>query len=101
MAFGLHGMFTTHPDTRDELVGYLIEAAALLEQNPDCLSYVVGTSDDPQAVWVCEVWTGQAAHDASLEPEDVRSLIERARPLITGMSNRTELTVHGGKGLGR
>ena len=47
------------------------------------------------------MWTDQAAHDASLEPEDVRNLIARARPLITGMSNRTELTVHGGKGLGR
>ena len=39
------------------------------------------------------------AHDASLEPEDVRVLIQQARPLIAGMSDQTELTVHGGEGL--
>lgn len=100
MAYGLHGMFTTRPEHRDELAGHLLEAARLLERNPDCLHYAVSTSDDPGAVWVSEVWTDQAAHAASLEPDDVRALIQRARPLITGMAGRTELTVLGGKGLG-
>lgn len=50
-------------------------------------------------MWVSEVWTEQAAHDASLEPDDIRALIEKARPLIAGMSDQTELTVHGEKGL--
>ncbi len=50
-------------------------------------------------MWVSEVWTDQDAHDASLEPEDVRALIQEARPLIAGMSDQTQLTIHGGKGL--
>ncbi|MCY7372994.1 MAG: antibiotic biosynthesis monooxygenase [Spirochaetaceae bacterium] len=99
MTYGLHGMFSTHHDSRDELVAHLLEAAALLEKNPDCIQYLVSTSEDPGAVWVSELWTDQVAHQASLEPEDIRALIQRARPLITGMSHRTELTVHGGKGL--
>ena len=52
-------------------------------------------------MWVSEVWTSVAAHDASLEPQDIRALIQEARPLITGMSDQTQLTVHGGKGLPR
>lgn len=99
MTYGLMGKFTAQPGRRDELVDHLLQAATLLERNPGCVHYVVSTSDEPDAVWVTEVWTDREAHDTSLEPEDVRALIQRARPLIAGMSDRTELTVQGGKGL--
>ena len=99
MTYGLFGKFSALAGKRDELVDYLLQAAKLLERNPDCVHYIVSTSDEPEAVWVCEVWTDEAAHDASLEPADVRALIQEARPLIAGMSDRTDLRVHGGKGL--
>lgn len=99
MIFGLIGKFTAQPGQRDALVGYLLEAADLLQRNPNCLHYVVSTSDEPEAVWVSEMWTDRDAHAASLEPEDVRSLIQEARPLIAGISDRTELSVQGGKGI--
>lgn len=99
MTYGLHGAFTTRPETRDELVGILLQAAELLGRDPGCIQYLVSTSGDPGVVWVHEIWSDQEAHAASLVPKDVRELIERARPLITGMSDRIELTVHGGKGL--
>jgi len=97
--YGLLGKFTAQPGQRDELVGHLLQAAALLAANPGCVSYVVSTSDEPDAVWVSEVWVDKAAHESSLEPEDIRALIQLARPLIAGMSDRTELQVHGGKGV--
>jgi quinol monooxygenase YgiN len=50
-------------------------------------------------VCICEVWTNAAAQDASLEPEDIQALIQNARPMIVGMSDQTQLTVQGGKGL--
>ena len=99
MNYGFFGKFSVQPDRRDDLVNYLLQAAKLLERNPGCVHYIVGTSDAPGAVWVFEVWTSVAAHDASLEPEDIQALIQEARPLITGMSDQTQLTVHGGKGL--
>jgi len=98
MAYGLFGKFSAQPGRRDELVGYLLRAAQLLERDPTCVQYVVSTSEEPDAVWVSEIWTDRAAHEASLEPPDVRALIQEARPLIAGMSDRVELTVHGGKG---
>jgi len=99
MTYGLFGKFSTWPGRRDDLVTYLLRAAKLLERNPDCIHYIVSTSDEPEAVWVCEVWTNVAAHDASLEPEDIRALIGEARLLIVGMSDQTPLAVQGGKGL--
>ena len=99
MTYGLFGKFSAQPGRRDDLVKYLLQAAELLERNPDCIHYIVSTSDETDAVWVSEVWTSEAAHDASLEPEDIRSLVQQARPLIAGMSDQTSLTVRGGKGL--
>jgi quinol monooxygenase YgiN len=99
MTYGLLGKFSAQRGKRDELVEYLLQAAALLERNPDCMQYVVSTSDEPDAVWVSEVWTDKTAHERSLEPDEIRALIQRARPLIAGMSDRTELHVHGGKGI--
>lgn len=99
MTYGLFGKFTAQPGKRDDLLGHLLQAAQLLERNPGCIHYIVSTSEEPDDVWVSEVWTDEAAHDASLEPEDVQALIQDARPLIAGMSEQTRLKVHGGKGL--
>ena len=99
MTYGLFGKFSAQPGRRDDLVTYLLQAAKLLERNSGCLHYIVSTSDEPESVWVWEVWTTVAAHDASLEPEDIKALIQEARPLIVGMSDQTQLTVQGGKGL--
>jgi len=99
MTYGLFGKFSAQPGRRDDLVTSLLEAAKLLERNAGCIQYIVSTSDEPEAVWVCELWTNAAAHDASLEPEDIQALIQKARPLIAGMSDQTQLAVQGGKGL--
>jgi quinol monooxygenase YgiN len=99
MTYGLFGKFLAQPGRRDDLVGYLLQAATLLERNPGCIHYIVSTSDESEAVWVSEVWTDKAAHDASLEPPDMQALIQEARPLIAAMSDQTQLTVQGGKGL--
>ncbi len=99
MAYGLFGKFTTLPGKREDLVRYLLCAADLLERNPDCIQYAVSTSQEPHAVWVSEIWTDEETHNKSLEPEDIRALIQEARPLIAGMSDRTAFDVRGGKGL--
>lgn len=99
MTYGLTGKFEALPGRGEELVEYLLQAADLLKANADCLLYLVSTTEESDAVWVSEAWTDAAAHARSLEPEDIRSLIQQARPLIAGMSDRTELDVRGGKGL--
>lgn len=99
MKYGLFGKFTAQPGKRDELQDILLQASQLLERNEDCIHYVISTSDEPNAIWVSEVWNSKEAHDASLEPEDIRALIQKAMPLIASMSDQTELHVAGGKGL--
>lgn len=84
---------------REELVGHLLRAADALRPLPDCLIYLVSTTDQPDDVLVTEVWTSLDAHDASLTHPAVRQLITEARPLIVGMQPGVLLDVRGGIGL--
>jgi quinol monooxygenase YgiN len=98
--FGLVGCFRAQPGQGDGLADLLVRAAERLGANPDCELYVISRSpDDPEAVWVTEVWTCREAHHASLEDQRVRELITQARPLIAGLGERFELVPLGGKGL--
>ena len=51
-----------------ELAERLLAAAAELEQDPGCELYLVNRqADDPDVVWVTELWRSQADVDASIE----------------------------------
>lgn len=97
--YGLFGKFTAQPGKRDELAAILLQASELLQHNEGCVHYLISTNDEADAVWVSEVWTDKEAHDASLEPDDVKAVIQQAMPLIASMSDQTELQVLGGKGV--
>ncbi|MBL8165082.1 MAG: antibiotic biosynthesis monooxygenase [Anaerolineae bacterium] len=98
--YGLMGKIRAQDGQRESLLAHLLEAARLLNDLETCYLYVVSrATDDPEGIWVTEVWRSQADHQASLTHEAIRSLIAVARPLIAGMSDRTEFAPAGGKGL--
>lgn len=99
MTYGLFCGFTAAPGKRNELAGYLLRAAELMQQDQQCLLYVVAMTQEPDEVAVCEVWTDEAAHNASLNNAGVPELIAEARKVIAGVTGRTPLQVRGGKGL--
>lgn len=96
MTYGLLGTVTATPGRREDLVVLLVRASDALRDVPDCLLYLVATTDQPDDVVVTEVWTDQRAHDASLTTPAVRALIAEARPLIAGMQPGTRLDVRAG-----
>jgi quinol monooxygenase YgiN len=98
--YGRHGRIVATPGHGDALVALLLDAADSLANTEGCRLYVISRApDDRDSVWVTEFWTDRAAHDASLRDERVRSVIQRARPLIASMSDSIELVPVGGKGL--
>ena len=99
-AYGLCGSIAATAGEGDALAQHLLDAAAALEAVEDCLLYLVSRDvDDPDSVWVTEVWASAEAHQASLQLEAVQALIARARPIIASMGARFELLPVGGKGL--
>lgn len=98
--FGLVGNFRAHPGQGEALAGLLLQAADALVSNPDCELYLISqAAEDPDLLWITEVWASRDAHAASLEDERVRGLVAQARPLIADLGQRYELKSLGGKGL--
>jgi quinol monooxygenase YgiN len=96
--YGYHGRITAQDGKLDELLDILIKASELLKENADCFHYVVGVGEEND-IWVSELWKNKKAHDISLTPENISSLIMTARPFIKDMGDTVETTVYGGKGV--
>lgn len=95
--YGLIGKMTTTPGQRDALTAILLEGTGAM---PGCLSYVVAHDpEEPDAIWITEVWTDEAAHRASLQLPAVRDAIARGRPLIAGFGDAQVTAPIGGVGL--
>ena len=95
--FGLIGKISAVPGQRDTLAAVLLEGTGSM---PGCLSYVIATDgEDPDALWVTEVWDSRESHRASLALPSVQAAIAKGRPLIAGFGNRVETVPLGGHGL--
>lgn len=98
--YGLCGIMKAQPGQREALLEILLEAADLVADLPGCEVWIVNTMpDDPDAIWVTEVWRSEADHAASLANDAVKAVIARARPLIAGFGERFTLEPVAGKGL--
>jgi quinol monooxygenase YgiN len=97
---GLYVKFKTQPDQSDALVELLLESARQMESLPGCELYLVNTSPtEADVVWVTEVWSSMAEHDASLDLPGAAEAIKRALPLLAGPPERIDVVPVGGKGL--
>ena len=84
MTFVNVGTLGTAPGKRDELVTLLTEHNESLA-GAGCRAYEVGVDDDqPDTVFVVELWDSAEAHRASLALPQVQDAIARARPLLDG-----------------
>ncbi|WP_127475396.1 putative quinol monooxygenase [Microbacterium sulfonylureivorans] len=95
MTFANIGSLGTLPGRRDELVSLLIRPSAALAE-VGCLLYEVGVSDDePDIVFVAELWVSEQAHRDSLALPSVQAAIAEARPLLSGVMGGTRFHVVG------
>ena len=95
--YGLIGKILTAPGQREALIEILLDNEA---EMPGCLSYVIARDpENPDAIWITEVWDSQEHHAASLSLPAVQHAIARGRPLITGFGERFITEPVGGHGL--
>jgi quinol monooxygenase YgiN len=95
--YGLIGKMNAVAGQRDALLAILLGSTG---EMPGCLSYVIAKDlQDPDALWITEVWDSKESHDASLSLPQVREAIAKGRPLIAGFSNGTVTEPVGGHGL--
>ena len=95
-----YGRATAKTGHGEELAKILLAAAAAMEDDPGCELYLVSReADDPDQIWVTELWRSQADLDASLEKirgsDDVAAVMA-----IVADFEMIELDLLGGKGPG-
>lgn len=87
--FGIFGRLATHPGRRDDVVAVFERGEAVLQGMPGCRLYLIGTSEnEPDSVFVTEIWDDQEAHEASLQIPEVRGMIQQTMPLLDLQSMR-------------
>ena len=100
MNYGVNGKLVAKEGEGKTLLAYLLRAAKELDKVDNCFCYSVGTNEDePEAVYVYEVWADAKAHKDSLTLPAVQKLIADARPIIADMVSYPNLDIHGGKGI--
>ncbi|MTI88936.1 MAG: antibiotic biosynthesis monooxygenase [Balneolaceae bacterium] len=100
MKYGLQGSFIAVEGRGDKLASVLLEAAGLMQNAEGCLHYIVGQyEDDPDRIYIHEVWESKEHHDHSLNLEGVGELISMARPLIKDKPKSVSINILGGTGL--
>lgn len=99
-AFGRYAKATAKPGQGDALASIMLEVAEGLRETPGCELYVINRSvDDPDVIWVTELWHSQAQLDAALESEGARARIpEVLALLVEGGFERIDLKPIGGPG---
>jgi quinol monooxygenase YgiN/mannose-6-phosphate isomerase-like protein (cupin superfamily) len=99
---GRYMKFTAQPGRGDELADLLLKAAGSLSDTPGCELYVINrVPEEPDVVWVTELWLSQEALDASLEQlraGDAKAQVAELRALLAGPPERIEMTPLGGVG---
>lgn len=84
MNFVNAGSLGTLPGRRDQLVATLTKRNDLLRQL-GCSMYEVGVNDEePDTVFVMEIWDSEQDHRRSLEHPEVQASIAAARPILSG-----------------
>lgn len=98
--YALFNKLVAKEGEQETLVNILLEAADSMRNLEDCEIYLVNISpEDPNSVFVYEVWSDESAHQASLSLEAAQTLIQKAKPIIAGMERVATLSPKGGKGI--
>ncbi len=98
--YGLIGKLKTRPGQRQLLIDNLLKAAEIMRAMEGCHVYIISeATDDPDTIWISEVWRSKDDHGASLANEGIRGIIMSGRELIAEPPDGFEVTPVGGVGL--
>ena len=86
--YGLIAHINIVDGKRDELVDILRKGTASM---PGCQNYVIACDpNNPNAIWITEIWDTKESHAASLNLPQVQSAISQGQTMIPGFGGRVE-----------
>lgn len=83
--FSVYGRMTALPGRRDELIDVLLDGFRVSGEAGGLLGYSISTAlDDADTLWLTQLWSDKATHDAVTRSEPVATVTRRMVPLLTG-----------------
>src|SRR3546814_1015991 len=87
--YGLIGQMIAQPGQRGALAAILTEGTDAMPGN---FAYIVGEdAENPDALWIVELWADKAAHAASLQLPAVQAAIAKGGPLSAGLDRQRDV----------
>ena len=97
--YGMYVKFVTHDGKREDLTKNLLEVANMMQSVDGSEIYIINESlEEPNVIWVTEIWSSKEAHQASLNLQEGRKYIEMSLPLIKKVE-KIEIQPLGGHGI--
>ena len=91
-SFGQHTRIRARPGKHHELLAKFVEAADLQQDNPACELSLVSTSpDEPDVVFLTEVWASAEDWEQARESPEVKAWAEDMPELVDGPPDTTRL----------
>jgi quinol monooxygenase YgiN len=94
-----HAKVTVKPGRRDEVIERLKESVDVLLRTPGCIYYLISTTDEPDVVWISELWASKEAKEALAMSPETAQVMKELMPLVVSVTDQTVMTVVGGFGL--
>jgi quinol monooxygenase YgiN len=93
-----YGKMVARAGKGPELADLMLAVAEAQEADPGCLLYLLNRqADEPDTLWITELWRSQADLDASIEGLEGNDQVARVRELVAD-GGMIELELLGGKG---
>ncbi len=81
--FSVYGRMTALSGRRDELINVLLDGFRAGGDGSGLLTYSINTVvDDPDAIWLTQLWIDKDAHDATTRSEPVAAVTRRLPQLL-------------------
>jgi quinol monooxygenase YgiN len=81
--FSVWGRMTALPDRRDELITLFLDGFRASRDDSGLLMYSINTAlDDPDTIWLTQLWTDKEAHDATTRSESVAATTRQLPSLL-------------------
>ncbi|WP_330185408.1 antibiotic biosynthesis monooxygenase [Nocardia sp. NBC_01503] len=83
--FSVFGRMTARPGRRDELIALLVQGFRAGGEGGGLVGYSVNTAfDDPDTIWLTQLWVDKKAHDETTRSEPVAAVSQQIPPLLAG-----------------
>jgi quinol monooxygenase YgiN len=80
--FSVFGRMTALPGRRDELIDVLLDGFRAGDDSGLLAYSINATFDDPDTVWLTQLWIDKEAHDATTRSDPVAAATRRLPPLL-------------------